>query len=99
MNAQFYKGRDNSVTLTLTNNGVPVAPASITKLEFKFDGGAIDSVADPAVFAFGPTSIRLNFGDSDLPEGTYQMMMIVYSADYPDGVVWAEQLWFLIKHG
>lgn len=38
MDAQFYKGRGNDVLMTLSNNGAPVLPASITKVEFKYAG-------------------------------------------------------------
>lgn len=88
MDAQFYKGRGNDVLMTLSNNGVPVAPASITKVEFKYASGAVNSEDDPELFAFELTGIRLKFGGLTLPAGLYAMSLIVYSADHPEGIVW-----------
>lgn len=92
MDAQFYKGRGNDVLMTLSNNGAPVLPASITKVEFKYSGGAVNSVDSPELFAFETTGVRLKFGASSVPVGTYQMMLVVYSADNPEGVVWKDNL-------
>ena len=88
MDAQFYKGRGNDVFMTLSNNGAPVLPASITKVEFKYAGGTVDSVDDPELFAFETTGIRLKFGGLTIPAGLYAMSLIVYSADHPEGIVW-----------
>lgn len=92
MDAQFYKGRGNDVLMTLSNNGVPVLPASITKVEFKYAGGTVNSVDNPELFAFETTGIRLKFGPSILPVGIYQMRLIVFSADHPEGIVWVDKL-------
>ncbi len=88
MDAQFYKGRGNDVLMTLSNNGVPVLPASITKVEFKYAGGAVNSVDNPELFAIETTGVRLKFGGITVPTGLYEMALIVYSADHPEGIVW-----------
>lgn len=88
MDAQFYKGRGNDVLMTLSNNGVAVPPASITKVEFKYAGGTVNSVDDPELFAFETTGVRLKFGGLTVQAGLYEMGLIVYSADHPEGIVW-----------
>lgn len=90
--ATFYKDRNNSALLTLTNNGVIVPTANVDKIEFTYDGGSIDSDTDPALFSFGTESIRLKFGQSDLSVGVYEMALIVYGTDYPDGIVWDQSI-------
>lgn len=95
MEAIFYKDRNNDVMYTLFNNGVQVSPAVVTKIEFKWSSGAIDSVANPAMFTFEATFIRLKFGS--LPAGAYRMNAIVYTADYPAGVVWDTDICVKVK--
>ena len=88
MDAQFYKGRGNDVLMTLSNNGASVLPASITKVEFKYSGGSVNSVDDPELFTFETNGIRLKFGGLTVQAGLYEMSLIVYSADHPEGIVW-----------
>ncbi len=90
MDAKFYKGRANDVFMTLTNNGVPVLPAAITKVEFKYPGNSINSDDDPQLFDFQSTGINLKFGG--LEKGSYDMSLIVYSADHPEGIVWDDSI-------
>lgn len=97
MDAQFYKGRGNDVLMTLSNNGAPVLPASITKVEFKYTGGSVNSVDDPDLFAFEPTGVRLKFGGLTIPAGLYAMALIVYSADHTDGIVWDPSISFKVN--
>ena len=88
MDAKFYKGRGNDVLMTLSNNGDPVLPTSITKVEFKYAGGTVNSIDNPGLFAFETTGVRLKFGGLSVPAGLYAMSLIVYSADHPEGIVW-----------
>lgn len=92
MDAKFYKGRSNDVLMTLTNNGAAVAPASLTKVEVRFATYVFDSAANPTLFAFETTGIRLKFGAMDAPAGLHAMTLIIYSADHPAGVVWGDPL-------
>lgn len=92
MDAQFYKGRGNDALMTLTNNGAPVLPSTVTKVEFKYLGGAVNSVDNPDLFDFEATGIRIKFGASTLPIGTHQMRLIVFSLDHPEGIMWVDNL-------
>ena len=92
MDAKFYKGRGNDVLMTLSNNGAPVLPTSITKVEFKYAGGTVNSIDNPELFAFETTGVRLKFGGLTVPAGLYAMSLIVYSADHPEGIVWDDSI-------
>jgi len=92
MDARFYKGRANDVLMTLSNNGSPVLPASITKVEFRFGSSSFNSVDHPSLFANEANGIRLKFGGMDAPAGLHDMTLIVYSADHPEGIVWGDPL-------
>ena len=92
MNAKFYKGRGNDVLMTLSNNGAPVLPATITKVEFKYADGDVNSQDDPELFSFETTGIRLKFGGLTIPAGLYGMSLIVYSVDHPEGIVWDDSI-------
>jgi hypothetical protein len=87
MDAQFYKGRGNDVLLKLMMNGAEVNLAAITKIEFVYHNGSIDSITSPLLFETESTGIRLKFGLSAIPAGLYDMGLIIYSADHPEGVV------------
>lgn len=69
-------------------------------------GTTIDSAIEPAVFStttvlIGSTSVvalRLLLGLANgLIAGTYRMRLIVYSNDYPDGVVWQTNVPIIIS--
>jgi hypothetical protein len=92
MDAHFYKGYGNEVILTLKNDGVVVPMAALTSLEFIYSGGSINSSTNPELFDFDANSVRLKFGDSALQKGTYAMSLIVYSTEYPSGVVWDDSI-------
>lgn len=92
MDAQFYKGRENDVFLQLFNDGVLVTPEFVTKIEFRYNGGSFNSTDNPDLFSFEATGIRLKFGASTVPSGIHQMMMVVYSSDHPNGIVWYDKL-------
>ena len=86
--AIFFENRDNNATITIYNDGVVVSPSEITKLEFVYFGGSVDSVSSPSLFVFGSSSILLLFGKLDIAPGIYSMKMIVYHQDYTSGIVW-----------
>lgn len=92
MDLKFYKGHGNDALMTIYNNGVVVPTAAITKVEFKYSGGAVNSVDNPGLFVFETNGIRLKFGGLAVNEGLYAMSLIVYSADHPDGIVWDDYI-------
>ena len=92
MEAQFYKGKGNDVVMSLFNDNVLIIPSSLTKLQFIYQGGSIDSLDSPALFSFEAEGVRLKFGASDIPPGTYSMKLVVYTNAHPEGVVWADSV-------
>lgn len=91
MKPAFYTGRDNYYTLALTLDGVAYDLTEATDIELKHSKGSIKRSTTPAVFDADGTNVRINLGEADLPSGSYSMYIIIYSLDWPNGMVWGKE--------
>lgn len=96
----FYLGRDNSITLTLKSGDPPVPLTSIemsafTNFEIFYLNEYYDSTSNAGLFdwdtlkANGQVIIDLNNADGIAAGHDSNTELIVYSLDYPDGLVWS----------
>lgn len=92
MESQFFKGRDNSIKLSLFNNGVLVSPSNVRKVELKSRNVSVNSIDNPDIMATGVDGYTLKFGFVQWPVGAYKLSIYVYSSDNPNGVLWGETL-------
>lgn len=96
MTTTFYSSRDNTYSLSLTNNGSPYSLSTTTLVTLKWYSGAIDSLNNPDAISFDDSEISLNLGMADLDPGIYQMALILFDPLHPDGIVWDDHLSFKI---
>lgn len=86
-----YTGRDNTVDLILTEDGVAIDHTTLNRVVLKFNGGLsdIDSDVSPTLFDYSAASkLVLKLGASALPVGKHWMRLVVYDPSNPNGVHW-----------
>jgi hypothetical protein len=92
--AIFYNGHDNVYDVTLTEDGVAISHASITRLQIMMvddDGGLSvlsDSQTDPTSFSFGTSNLTMKIGQMGIAAGEYLCKLNVFGTDAPNGIVW-----------
>jgi hypothetical protein len=91
-----YLGHDNTIDLYMDAESLEDEDdfSSVTKITASF-GDLLISSEDPAS---GPIKwdqdgyqnreIRLDLGHQSIPEGTYDVPIVVYDASIPEGVMW-----------
>lgn len=100
---QVYSGRDNTITLTLSEDGVPIADhTQFTRVVFKvgIDGVlstndivTFDSDVNPGYFDLTQAaSITIKLGQAALPKGKHWCDLILYTGSSPNGVVWEPKM-------
>lgn len=90
----IYLGRDNTLTLQLTDGGVAQDLSAATKVEVTINGLSVNSVVTPAAFDLSDAvngNITLKFGDQAITEGTYPIRVVVFDAVNTDGIVWVHE--------
>lgn len=90
----FYKNRDNTSLLRLYLNEVEIAyVGNVTKVEVKWRGGSVASDTHPTLFSITSNGIRLKLGSLALTEPvTLQALIVIFSATWPNGVVWDDRV-------
>jgi hypothetical protein len=90
----FYNGHDNVYDMTLTEDGVAISHASITRLQLMMvndDGSLItlsDSQTDPTSYSFNASNLTMKIGQMGIAAGNYICKLNVFGADAPNGIVW-----------
>ena len=87
-------GRDNTVDLSLEEDGVGIDLENATKITATFGTFLVTSTDkaaglitwDQPTYAAG--EIRLGLGGETIPVGTYQVPIIVYDSTNVDGIQW-----------
>ena len=90
-----FLGKDNTVNVVLSNNGVPIDHTTITRATISLDstGTVIDSSITPGVFIFtDATKLIMKLGLAALPAGRYWATLTVWLPGNTDGLVWAPTL-------
>jgi len=95
MNGKIWLGRDNTIEFKLLLEGTPITDhTTITRVQIDLNEGTyvIDSNTNPSWFDLTNTDrIILDFGAvTGIPAGNYSVEIVVYSADYPNGLIWDE---------
>lgn len=87
-----YLNRDNPIELVLTENDTAINHTAITRVRLELpDAVVIDSDTEPALFDIGQADkITLLLGEADVDPGTYTTRLIIFTGDYPNGLVWME---------
>ena len=106
MNLRIYLNRDNTITLGLLNDRIPVDATNLTRVILQFDpksGGsvvAIDSNAVPSLFDFTTSEdfsgentgvLKLMLGAmAGVIVGKYKVSVVLYDPVNTAGIVWGE---------
>ncbi|MEW4983082.1 MAG: hypothetical protein AB1Y26_07605 [Cycloclasticus sp.] len=89
----IWLGRDNALELQLQDAGAVIDHSAITRVEVDLGGGTVlDSDTNAAWFDLTKTD-RLVFklGQSSVAAGQYRARLIIYTPDYPNGLIWGDQ--------
>ena len=95
MSAKIWIGRDNVIKIQLLEDGARIADhTTITRVQVDLDEGTtvLDSSTQPTWFDLTNTDkIIFNFGlVTGVTAGNYVSEVVVYSADYANGLIWVE---------
>jgi len=93
MTAIAWLDRDNTIDIALSDDGVLINHALITRILLVFDAITIDSATVPALFDLtGAAKIVFKPGASTtLVPGTFDVRIITYDASNPNGIVWGDE--------
>ena len=100
---QVYAGRDNTITLTLSEDGIPVADhtqfirvvlkVGVQGLLTDNEIVTFDSNSNPSYFDLTQSdSITIKLGQATLPKGRHWCDLILYTGSSPNGVVWEPKM-------
>lgn len=97
-----YKGRDNQIVLTLTEDGQAADITSTTKViltlyppsnsEVATSPITIDSDTNPSWFDWssGGGVLKISLGEASIPEETYLVRLVLIDSTTPKGLVWID---------
>ena len=84
-----YLGKDNTVSLGLTNDSILIDHATITRVVLVLGNQTVDSASSPSLFDFTlHDRLLLNLGASALLPGSYIAQVTVYDSNYINGLNW-----------
>lgn len=93
-----YNSRDNHIELELRENGVNLADYSpISRVKMMAAGVALDSDINPEWFDWSELRIVIKAGLAGLVVGTYKARLETWDLDHPNGLVWTESLYMVVK--
>ena len=91
---EVYNGRDNSIWVGLRVNKELIDITDATKMQLIIDGTTYDSddlgAGETEVFDWtqGDGLLILRLGSLGITVGLYNVTLIVFSEDNPNGVIW-----------
>jgi hypothetical protein len=87
----IYTARDNTIELSLSTDGEPIAHTSVTRCQVKVDNTLLDSAVNPTYFDRTHTDrIILKFGDAGLIAGTYTAKLYIFDVSSVEGLYWGD---------
>lgn len=87
----IYIGRDNTIELALSVDGVDLNHTGIVRCQVKIGSTMIDSDVTPELFDFTHADrLVLMFGDAGLNEGECTAKLYVFDANNQHGLYWGE---------
>lgn len=93
--AYIWNDLDNTVDLLLKQGGEPADLSGVTRMilrdvdadwEVDENDAGSSSAFDRSTTVTG--KVTLSLGDQDIPEGRYNVLLIVYDGTYTNGIVW-----------
>jgi hypothetical protein len=90
-----YNGRDNTIDLLLTEDGVSINHDSITRVQLKLNNTAdtvIDSETSPGVFDWSQGKLIISLGNEGVPVGSYNADLYIFDGTNTNGVKWKPKL-------
>lgn len=83
-----YRGRDNALELSFTEDGQPKAASSLSKVELHFDNGkVVSSVEYPQLFDLGSVA-KVKLGLASVPKGEWSIGVVGFDEQAPNGLVY-----------
>lgn len=87
----IYLGRDNSVALALSSDGVAITHNALTRCQVLVGSTLVDSAVSPALFDLSNADrLILKFGASTLTAGRYLSRLVVFDSTHTNGLVWGD---------
>ena len=91
--AYLWNDRDNTIDLLLKSGGTPEDLSGVTRMVLQDVAGdwEVDEEDDSGAFTRSGSvtgKVTLTLGDQDIPEGRYNVILIVYDATNTNGLVW-----------
>lgn len=84
-----YNGRDNTIALRLSSDGVTLKHTLITRCQLLIGGTLLDSNITPTYFDLTLIDrIVFKLGSASLTVGKHQATLYVFDAAHTNGVVW-----------
>jgi len=96
MAATVYLNRDNTVTLSLTQDGVAPNQNVITKAALWVPGSAfsdgiaqvLDTTGSNVTLTDSATKVELSLGSTQIQKGTHYCYLTIYDAVNTNGIAW-----------
>lgn len=89
----IYKGRNNTIDVILTSNGVAQSLSSVTHMELVVAGVTYSSSSTPAYFDWsGPTTgyVSISLGQSGVTPQSAMGKLIIYDTSHTNGILWGK---------
>ena len=86
-----YNGRDNTIDLLLTEDGVSITHGDITRVVVALnddDDTEIDSDVDGGAFDWANDKLILALGGLGITAGSYNADIFIYTSGNPNGIQW-----------
>jgi len=94
-----WLNRDNVIDIALSDDGVLINHALITRILLFFGTQIIDSAITPSLFDLSSQSkVVFKPGFSGLAIGSYQVGVVTYDVSNPDGLRWGDVV-IIVKQG
>lgn len=97
-----YIGRDNTIDLLLTEDGVSIDHSLITRVIVDLNdtaGTTIDSDVSPGAFSWDEGKLVLSLGHEGIATGSYNADLIVYDPINTSGIQWQPRVGILVTNG
>ena len=93
-----YTGRDNSIDLLLTENGVSIPNyTALIRIVMTLGVTVIDSDLQPSAFDWTGNKLICKLGLSGIPAGEHTAKVETWDVSNPNGVVWTDSLLVIVR--
>lgn len=95
-----YLGRDNTIDLSLTENGVALTDLTpVTRMILNLNDVVVDSDIEIDAFDWTTGTLILSLGNLITPliAGSYSGQLITYDIQNPNGIVWITDMRIIVE--